>query len=346
MKSLILPPLSAVYGAIIRARTALYERGTFQTSRLEKSVISVGNITTGGTGKTPLVELIARMLAAEGKTVCILTRGYGRENPRQHVLVSDGTTVFSNPGEAGDEPYLLAKNLQGFAAVISDADRFTAGEGAIKHLSTDCFVMDDGFQHLRLARDLDIVTIDATNPWGDGRLLPHGRLREPLSGLKRAHCFVLTRCEQVDNTEPIEFELARLSGDRPIFRARLHTSLITELNGPSTTTIPAKPVGAFCAVGNPRSFFTHLRNSGYEPIFHQSFPDHHVYSQQDIDRLEARAQQAGVRSLITTTKDAVKLHSLKFRIPGYSLEVQMQIDEHEEFRRLLLSAAQTSDRPE
>src|SRR5690349_15513689 len=208
MKSLVLPPLGALYGAITRSRTALYARGTFRTFKLERPVISIGNITTGGTGKTPLVEWIARVLARSGKKVCILTRGYGRENPKQRVLVSDGTTVFADPSRAGDEAFQLATDLLGVAAVVSDADRFAAGQGAIQHLSTDCFVLDDGFQHLQLARDLNVVTVDATDPWGGHRMLPNGRLREPLRSLQRADCVVLTRCEQVEDLKPILTEIA------------------------------------------------------------------------------------------------------------------------------------------
>ena len=178
---LILPPLSAIYGAITRTRLSLYKRGTFRTTALSRPVISIGNITTGGTGKTPLVEWVARRLSEHGKRVCVLTRGYGRTNPSDRVLVSDGNGVFSNPEVAGDEAFLLASNLNGSVPVISDANRITAGQDAIKHLGAECFVLDDGFQHLRVARDLDIVTIDATNPWGGGSLLPFGRLREPLS---------------------------------------------------------------------------------------------------------------------------------------------------------------------
>src|SRR5258708_916329 len=127
---IVLPPLSALYGAVIRARLLLYRRGTFRTMRLNRPVISVGNLTTGGTGKTPLVEWVARTLATEGRKVCILTRGYGRPNPDRRVLVSDGKTILSTAHEAGDEAFLLATNLQGLAAVISDADRVSAGEGA------------------------------------------------------------------------------------------------------------------------------------------------------------------------------------------------------------------------
>jgi len=337
MKSLILPPLSTLYGAVTRARASLYQRGTFRSSKLDRPVISIGNITTGGTGKTPLVEFVARTLAAEGKKVCILTRGYGRKNPNEHVLVSDGLTVFSNPAEAGDEPFLLASNLVGVAAVVSDSNRFAAGQGAINHLASDCFVLDDGFQHLQLARDLDIVTIDATNPWGGGHLLPLGRLRESLKGLKRASCFVMTRSDQVDNVEQIRQDLATLSGDRPISLSRMVNLRITPLN-PETPKAPKDPVAAFCAVGNPQSFFTHLTLNGYSPIFRKSFQDHYSYTQSDVDALVYSAKRAGAQSLITTAKDAVKLHALQFSLPCYSLEIEMQIDNGEEFRRLLLSS--------
>ena len=157
MKSIVLPPLSLLYGAVTRTRLSLYRRGTFQTTKLDRPVISIGNITTGGTGKTPLVEYVARTLASQSKKVCILTRGYGRKDPHLQVIVSDGYGVLASPSEAGDEPYLLATKLTGLAAVISSADRIAAGREAIKDFGTDCFVLDDGFQHLRLARDLNVV---------------------------------------------------------------------------------------------------------------------------------------------------------------------------------------------
>jgi tetraacyldisaccharide 4'-kinase len=337
MKSLILPPLSSLYGAITRARSSLYQRGTFKTEKLARPVISVGNITTGGTGKSPLVEFVARTLAADGQKVCILTRGYGRKNANDRVLVSDGSKVFSNPANAGDEPYLLACNLVGIAAVISDANRFAAGEGAIKHLATNCFVLDDGFQHLQLARELDIVTVDATNPFGGGQLLPYGRLREDVSGLKRADCFVLTRCDQVNTVNAIQQELAKLSGDRPAFLSRMATSRIARLNEDDPQT-PTDPVAAFCAIGNPESFFKHLALNGCDPVLRKAFPDHHVYSQPDIDGVVAAAKHSGAKSLITTAKDAVKLPALQFSLPCYSLDVEIKIDNEEEFKRLVLSS--------
>jgi len=309
MKSLLLPPLSALYGAVTRTHLALYQRGAFRTVKLERPVISVGNITAGGTGKTPLVEWVAKTLAREGKRVCILTRGYGRRNPRAQVVVSDGQTILATPSEAGDEPFLLANNLLGSAAVICNADRVSAGRYAIETFGSECFVLDDGFQHFRLARDLNIVTIDATNPWGGGRLLPYGRLREPISGLSRADCIVLTRCDQATDIPPI-CEL------RPVFESTMEVVRPPQIEG---------PVGSFCAVGNPESFFEQVRKHGYELVFEKAFTDHHWYTQHDINNLIKAVNETGAKSLITTAKDAVKLHSLSFSLPLHVLEVEIAI---------------------
>lgn len=327
MKSLILPPLSVLYGAVTRTRLSLYRRGTFHSTKLDRPVISVGNITTGGTGKTPLVEWVARTIAATGKKVCILTRGYGRDNPDRQVVVSDGKNVLASPSEAGDEPFLLATNLAGLAAVISNADRIEAAKGAIKHLGTECFVLDDGFQHLRLERDLNIVTIDATNPWGGGHLLPYGRLREPLSGLSRADCVVVTRTDQANNLDALHDEIRRHTQNTPIFNSRMRIKHAPE-------AIPT-PVAAFCGVGNPRSFFNQIP---HEIVLQKTFPDHYRYSQADVDSLIEAARRAGAQSLITTAKDAVKLDSLSFSLPCFVLEIEPQIENEAELTRLVLTA--------
>ena len=335
MKSLVLPPLSLLYGAVTSARLKLYRRGTFQTTKLDRPVISVGNLTTGGTGKTPLVELVARTVAAQGKKVCILTRGYGRKDPHVQVIVSDGYDVLASPAEAGDEPYLLATRLTGVAAVISSADRIAAAREAIKDFGTDCFVLDDGFQHLRLARDLNILTIDATNPWGGGSLLPHGRLRESPEGLARTDCVVITRCDQVEDISDLREEIKRISGDRPIFNSHMHNVAVTALKNGAASVAPAARVAAFCAVGNPGSFFESLRRAEYELALQKAFMDHHVYSQEEIDLLTREAEKAGATALITTAKDAVKLRALSFAMPCYVLESEIVIDEVEAFRQLL-----------
>jgi tetraacyldisaccharide 4'-kinase len=341
MKSIVLPPLSLLYGAVTRTRLSLYRRGTFQSTKLDRPVISIGNITTGGTGKTPLVEYVAKMIASQGKRVCILTRGYGRKDPHVQVIVSDGYGVLASPSEAGDEPYLLATKLAGKAAVISSADRIAAAQEAIKDFGTEVFVLDDGFQHLRLARDLNIVCIDATNPWGGGRLLPYGRLRESLEGMSRADCVVLTRCDQVESVDGLRDEVVRLIGGRPIFESRMRPVRVVSLkNGPEMIAVPGR-VGAFCAVGNPSSFFESLRQLGYELGLERAFADHHAYSQSDVDELNQLAKQTGAMALVTTAKDAVKLKGMAFSLPCYVLEIEININEADEFQKLVLDRIYT-----
>lgn len=330
MKSLVLPPLSALYGAVTRTRLKLYQRGTFHTTKLDRPVISVGNITAGGTGKTPLVERVARIVAGAGKNVCILTRGYGRENPQRQVVVSDGKTILATPAEAGDEPYLLATKLLGSASVICNADRISAGRYAIETLGADCFVLDDGFQHLRLARDFNIVTIDATNPWGGGQLLPYGRLREPVANLSRADCVVITRCDQADNLDALRAEIRALIRDLPLFHSTMKSV---------RSLLPTGPVAAFCAVGNPASFFRQLKESDYEVVFEKSFTDHHAYTQNDVDELIRAATRAGATSLITTAKDAVKLRSLQFSLPWHVFEIEISIEDEAALTQLIRTAA-------
>ena len=346
--SVVLPPLSAIYSAITRARLTAYRRGWLSVSKLPVPVISVGNLTTGGTGKTPLVDWLCRAVAgsvaADGtrefsppaKRVCVLTRGYGRANPTSQVVVSNGTEILADQQASGDEPYLLAKNLVGVAAVICNPDRFAAGKWAIENLSSEVFVLDDGFQHLRLARDLDIVTIDATNPWGGGRLLPYGRLREPPAGLSRADCIVVTRTEQSEDASSVKDAVKRLAGGMPVFTSRMVTSAIRTLGGGALDkeNLP-QPVAAFCGVGNPGSFFDHVRREGFEPAFIRRFPDHHDYKQSDLDELVRDAQAQGAKSFITTAKDAVKLSALRFELPCSVLEVQISIDDEDRLLELI-----------
>jgi len=335
MKSIVLPPLSLLYDAVTRTRLSLYRRGTFHTTKLDRPVISIGNITTGGTGKTPLVEWVARTVAAHGKKVCILTRGYGRKDPHLQMIVSDGYGVLASPSEAGDEPYLLATKLTGLAAVISSADRIAAAQEAVKDFGTECFVLDDGFQHLRLARDLNIVTIDATNPWGGGRLLPYGRLREAPEGLSRADCVVLTRCDQVERLEDLHGQIARFVGNRPIFNSSMRTVGVSPLKNGSGTLAPGTRVAAFCAVGNPRSFFEQVQRLAHEVVLERSFADHHVYSQDELDSLTQAAKHARAEALITTAKDAVKLRTLSFSMLCYMLEIEIAIENEAAFAQLI-----------
>jgi len=326
--SLILPPFSALYSVATRLRLAAYRRKLFSVSKLDATVISVGNITTGGTGKTPLADWVCRVLANEGKRVCLLTRGYRRLNPNEQVVVSDGHRVLADVQAAGDEPLLLATNLLGVAAVVCNSNRSAAGQWALDNLRSEVFVLDDGFQHLRLARDLNIVTIDATNPWGGG-MLPYGHLREPLSGLTRADCVVLTRTEEPTDLASLTTTLQKIVGQTPIFRSRMCASGLRRLNGATVNDFSAisQPVGAFCGVGNPTSFFNHLRREGHELAFERAFPDHYNYQQADVDSIITEAKATGAAGILTTAKDAVKLSSLRFEMPCYVLEIRISIED-------------------
>ncbi|MDQ6651216.1 MAG: tetraacyldisaccharide 4'-kinase, partial [Acidobacteriota bacterium] len=322
--------------------------GLLTVSKLPVPVVSVGNVTTGGTGKTPLVEWVCSAIASlglhagerEGKEICVLTRGYGRSNPKTQVVVSNGAELLAGEREAGDEPFLLAENLVGIAAVISNSNRAAAGRWAIEKWTTEVFVLDDGFQHLPLSRDLDIVIVDATNPWGGGGLLPYGRLRESPRCLSRADCVVITRAEQVPDLTTIKEAVQQFVGEAPIFSSRMLTSGIRRVDCASGDRQGAltQPVGAFCGVGNPESFFEHLRREGLQLAFTRTFADHHRYKQSEFDTLVKDAVAQGARSLITTAKDAIKLKSFNFGIPCYVLEIEILIDEEERLVEIIRGA--------
>ncbi|HJR09709.1 MAG TPA: tetraacyldisaccharide 4'-kinase [Pyrinomonadaceae bacterium] len=362
LRDLAFAPLSVAYGAAGGARRVLYRAGVLPVERVAAPVISVGNITAGGTGKTPLVEWLAREAAREGRRVCILTRGYGRANAGKRIVVSDGESLLAEAREGGDEPRLLAESLRGLAAVISDADRIAAARWALENLRSDLFILDDGFQHLRIARDLNIVTLDATDAWGGERLLPRGRLREPIGELKRADLIVITRAELCGDIESLRERAASLSDGRTVLVARTETlriaPLVTtsveatggahetheipqpspaDIHQPLAASIP-QPLAAFCAIGNPQAFFAHARRAGFALNYTRSFADHHVYTQADVDETVREAVRQGAQALLTTAKDAVKLRALKFTLPCYVLEVELKFDDEARMRAILCEA--------
>lgn len=325
-----LTPLSGLYGAAMKARCALYQRRLFHVHRVGAPVICVGNITTGGTGKTPIVEWIAREFARRQRRVCILTRGYGRQHPGSRVLVSNGSEIFVDARAAGDEPLLLAEKLKGEAAVICDPDRVAAARWAIDNLGADLFILDDGFQHLRLARDLNMVAIDATNPWGNRRLLPLGHLRESPDQLARADCVVITRADDVAQAEELKSEIHQLSKGRPVFLSRMRIDGLRELKARTESEVSfdalkSRPVAAFCGIGNPESFFAQLRRNGFQLCHTHAFPDHHNYTQQEINSLISQSTTRGAHALLTTAKDEVKLRSLGCELPCYVVDVGIEI---------------------
>jgi tetraacyldisaccharide 4'-kinase len=324
--TIALAPLGLLYGAAMRTRATLYERGLLRTHQIGKPVISIGNLTTGGTGKTPLVATIARHLAQEGRRVCILTRGYGRKNPGQRVVVSDGNQILADVTKSGDEPLMLAEQLKGKAAVICDRDRVSAAHYAEEKLASDVFILDDGFQNLRIARDVNVVTIDATNPWGNKRLLPSGILREPIKALRRADCIVLTRADRDPKTDWPQ-QIKKVS-NAPVLFSRMVTSEIRSMKSAeavrSKNLVARQPVAAFCAVGNPQGFFDQLR-ADFDLTDTTAFRDHYQYTQADIDRASKEAIASGAHALVTTAKDEVKLRALRFDLPCYVVDIEIEV---------------------
>jgi len=342
---------SWLYGAITRARNSLYEKSVFKSYSLGVLTVSVGNITVGGTGKTPLVALIAEVLAKKGERVCILTRGYGRDNPKKRVLASDGEKILTDVGQAGDEPFELAQRLLGKAIVIADANRISAGNWAREKFGITAFILDDAFQHRKVRRNLDVVCIDATNPFGNGKTLPSGILREPLENLKRADAIVITRANLTKDVSNLKSQISKYNRTCPIFVAENKISELVKLEefpakAQSTQSFEKQErskdkvlktkVFAFCALGNPNNFFEQLRQERFELVSTQKFSDHHSYTQKNIEKLVAQADQSGAKALLTTAKDAVKLKDLKFEVPCFVVESAMVFDGENDFRDWLL----------
>jgi len=311
---MVLRVLSALYGSAARARLYLYRQGVFRTKRLLRPVISVGNLTTGGTGKTPVVRFLAELLIDAGYHPSILSRGYRGKAESTGLLVSDGEQIHCGPEIAGDEPFLLAEQIPG-ALVVVGKNRWNSGNEVETRFESVVHLLDDGFQHLRLHRDLDLLLIDATSPLERMELLPSGNLREPVDSIRRAHAVLLTRSHLVKNDELRAFEAAikRWNPSIPVFLFHHQASEPIELiNGTRKTLIELQdqPVAALAAIGNPGQFLTDLERLNLQVKEKLIFRDHHRFSQHDLDQILAICERGNLKSVITTEKDAVRLRQL------------------------------------
>ncbi|MGB7209799.1 MAG: tetraacyldisaccharide 4'-kinase [Pyrinomonadaceae bacterium] len=340
----LLSPFGWLHGRAANVRNSLYDRGTFASHSLGARTISIGNITAGGTGKTPLVALVSEILAENGEKICILTRGYGRQNPKDRILVSDSAKVLVDSKTGGDEPVELAHKLIGKAVIVADANRVSAAKWAMEKFGVTAFVLDDGFQHRRAKRDLDIVCIDATNPFGGGEVLPAGRLREPLANLRRADSIVITRSNFAEEIENLKFQISNLNPAAAIFLSENHIARLRTLEEfhaktqSSQRDAKQKRAFAFCALGNPNNFFEQLKREDFDLAGTETFPDHYFYKQTDVDGLEKKAGEFEIGAFVTTAKDAVKLKDMKFEIPCYVVEIEPVISDAEQFRKLITAS--------
>jgi tetraacyldisaccharide 4'-kinase len=310
----VLRPFSALYGSIVLFRAWLYEVGIFKQQRLKKPVISVGNLTLGGTGKTPMVIWLAEKLSAEGKRVGILSRGYRGD------------------GHTSDEIELMKFRLKNRAQFGIGKDRYVQGQRLQN--SVDVFLLDDGYQHLALSRDVNILLMDAVRPLGGERLLPAGRLREPVSAMDRADILVITRTGTSPETEAA---VAKLQ-EYPIFAAKTKLlgfrKLWAEPDAPplSPEELGEGPFFAFCGIGNPGAFLLDLQNWNLPVVGKEAFADHHHYSDGEIQELLDAAREAGARALITTEKDVQNMADVDpVEVPIYVAIIEMDFPEQDAF---------------
>ncbi len=302
--SRLLKGASSLYGVGVSLRSSLYRRGLLRVKKLSKPVISVGNLTVGGTGKTPAVIMMAEMLLKMGKRPVILSRGYKKEGRDISSVVSDGESLLLDRRQAGDEPYMMAKRLKEVPVVVG-SNRFDSGLLALERFEVDAFILDDGFQRIQLHRDLNILLVDSKNPFGNGHLFPRGILREPVEAAKRADLIIVTRCESGEVTIP-----PQLPPNIPIALAATETANLTDLKNGETLpieVIKGKKIAAFCGIASPKSFADTLKEAGAEVVLFKPFPDHHHYSTGDIIALISEAKGLGADYIVTTEKDAVKL---------------------------------------
>ena len=305
----LLTPLSPVYGAIVRMRVSAFRRGLLKSERCGIPVVSVGNVTFGGTGKTPMVITLVKDLIARGRRPAVLTRGYGRMGAEPLVLT--GPEIRASVTETGDEPLELAQRLPGVPIVV-DADRIRGGKLAAE-LGADIVILDDGFQHLRLHRDLDLVLLDAGDPWGGDHLPPRGRLREPVEALERASAVIITKVDVGADQPPQDIvrRITTIRPDLPVFAARLVPQRVrTEAGWVDPTELRGRKVFAVAGLGRPEGFRTLLESTGAEVVGHRWFADHHPYGPEDRAWIVREAQRIGGR-VVTTAKDAVKLDPLE-----------------------------------
>jgi len=333
--------LSWLYGMGVRVRTRLYESRRLERVRLPHPVVSVGNLTTGGAGKTPVVMYLARILMGAGMRPAVLSRGYRGRAENSRLLVSNGLDLLCSPADSGDEPYLIATSLPGVPVAVGKdraaSARLIPGFGADSKL---VFLLDDAFQHLRIERDLNILVLDASDPFGGGRLLPFGRLREPLAAFKRADWVLITRAHLPFDHEALETEVRLRNRLAPI--TYFYHDALALLDRATGREVPLrelenKQIVALCAIGAPGVFLSDLAHYQMRVAESFVFRDHHAFTQRDVDQVDNAAARLGAYAVVTTEKDAVRLRDLKIKARLLIFRIEAKPEEPADFERHFLS---------
>jgi tetraacyldisaccharide 4'-kinase len=315
-------PLAPLYGAVVRARNRRFDAHPEQAVRMEVPVVSVGNLSAGGTGKTPLTLFLAEGLETAGWTNAVLSRGYGGRRDVDPMSVE----ADSNPRQTGDEPLLMARRLGPHRVVVGRQRHAAALRALSQRPGLRCLLLDDGFQHRALHRDLDLLVLDGVRRWGDGRLLPLGDLREPMDSAHRADALVVTRAARVRDRGEVEAWWARQGSGGPIFWVDFALGDLHRWDSGEPAALPrpgAGPAFAWCGLGHPEAFYADLLIAGQAWVGSHSFPDHRGPSPSDLRRLQTLARAEGAEWLVCTEKDAVKLvaeHARVLELPLYVAE--------------------------
>jgi len=319
---LVLPGIA--YRAAVDLRNALYDSGRLRAHRLPCSVISIGNLTVGGTGKSPLTSWVASMLHESGCRVGIVSRGYRRQGSRFPLLVSDGRTILADARSAGDEPYLIARDNPAVPVAVG-ADRVQAARLLLRAAAPEVIVLDDGFQHRRIARDINLLLVDGRDPWGNGRMLPRGPLREPVASIARADACILTRSDGQSPTSVSE-ALKRYNPGAMLLHCRLEPRAFVKPDGESIGPASLKGFSAyaFSGIARPDRFEDDLQSLGIRLAGSRRFSDHHRYRRSDLDEVAREARRRGSDILVTTEKDLVRIvETPEGPPPLYALAIQI-----------------------
>lgn len=343
-----------IYELAVRARIAAYRNKLFKSFRLNAPVISIGNLTVGGTGKTPCVAFVALVLRDAGHQVAILSRGYKRQTSGR-VEVSNDKQILCSPAESGDEPFLLAQTCRGVRVVV-DHDRFAAGQWlearapiSVFGLPVSVFVLDDAYQHLRLARDLNLLLVDATEPLGQAAMIPFGRLREPLSEMRRADAIIITRSSRLKGfagrAEILE-AIKKLSRPGiPVFFADHRLTGLRNLQSGEVfglSEFSGRNVAAVSGIAKPDRFNEDLKNAGLQIVLRKDFTDHHRYSTAEFAGILRESEAAQAEAVVVTEKDAMNLPDEAIRqitLPVFAAQIEFSCEEETSLRELLLAAA-------